>query len=307
MSAIDFRLRRARRVLRCIQLAYRTASYFNALSLDAVAVALVWQALFAIEFTGSVPRVFESIALALTVWLVYCGDRLLDGNKIDLSKPSSFRHRFHVDHRHKLVCVWVVLLMVDAVIASTLIDEVNRVRGVLVGAAVLGYQAIVHGLDDPDSMISRWFPKELIVGFLFALGTTLATWPAQFFMDINFLASLMLSAFVFAVNCLVVSSSEATTDYEHGFIAMPRNWQRVDRTLNAWIATAAVACLTGILTGLVPQLISISLLISSLLMGCLASISKRSEPSRSVGLLADLALIAAPIAVIAVSLSRLVA
>ena len=67
--------------------------WWNLLSLDAPAVAIVWAALFA-RASGAKLQASEAIALVLSVWVIYTSDRLLDGWTARNRAGLQFRHLF---------------------------------------------------------------------------------------------------------------------------------------------------------------------------------------------------------------------
>ena len=93
------------------------ASWINVLSLDAVYVAVVWQALFARTFVHRWPRWHETATLALAVWLIYVGDRLLDARQLDASRPHLLRHRMHADKAGTFAAAWAAGCLAAGVVA----------------------------------------------------------------------------------------------------------------------------------------------------------------------------------------------
>ncbi len=84
--------------------------WINWLALDAVAVAISWQLVFA-KMTGARLSVLESVALGTVVWLIYLTDRLLDA-----SPTTGRRERHAYARRHAR---WLVPLMVLLAVAVT--------------------------------------------------------------------------------------------------------------------------------------------------------------------------------------------
>src|SRR5690606_18299410 len=68
------------------------------LSLDAPAVALVWQEEFARVGLVSIAW-YHRFLLGLTVWLIYVADRWVEGLWQDAGKIRTPRHRFYVRYR----------------------------------------------------------------------------------------------------------------------------------------------------------------------------------------------------------------
>ena len=67
--------------------------WWNILSVDAPAVAVVWAALFA-RAAGSRLSAAEAAALALSVWIIYTSDRLLAGWTASNRAALQYRHLF---------------------------------------------------------------------------------------------------------------------------------------------------------------------------------------------------------------------
>src|SRR2546423_13726661 len=106
----DAALRRPRAISR-----WRTAQrvvpaiWLNLICLDAPLVAIAWLWLFARSFhiplqTGNV------LALFLTAWLIYLGDRLADALSLKTNLPRSLRQDFCSRHRE----IWITTLVLVA-------------------------------------------------------------------------------------------------------------------------------------------------------------------------------------------------
>ena len=145
----------------------------NLLSLDAPAVAVLWQALIAGSFEIRIAWPARA-TLGLAVWAVYIADRLLDTAHEAASAPAP-RHRFHAEHR-QLMTVLLGIALVSAVVLSVLEVRLALVRaGLLTGGAVLLYLATVHHRRGPFLRLG-WISKEAVVAALFTGGTMLAPW-----------------------------------------------------------------------------------------------------------------------------------
>lgn len=139
------------------------------LSLDAVAVALAWQALLAVH--TAVPLEFaERLLLGLTVWLIYLGDRLLDTRKAE-TPPLTARHRLLWRCRPlaelMLVSIGIADLYLTVAVAPLSLWE----GGLLLTFAVVWYLAVAQ-----LSPGIRGLPKAILVGLLFVAGTFLVAW-----------------------------------------------------------------------------------------------------------------------------------
>jgi hypothetical protein len=145
-------------------------SFFHLWNLDAPSVAVLWQLLFA-RCLGTTISVAAVLALAVSVWLIYATDRLLDvarGPAYSLTR----RHAFHWRYRKPIVAAAIAALVALASLCTLLRPVVLR-SGLLLSASVGLYLVAVHFL---PPTARRWFPKEFVVGALFALGTCLAPW-----------------------------------------------------------------------------------------------------------------------------------
>lgn len=135
----------------------------NLLSLDAPAVAVVWQRHLGAAFGVRVP-VAASVGLAAITWAVYLADRVFDARAEVL--PDTDRHRFAAAFSRTLS----VLAMLSAVVgfgSALLLPLSYFLAGVWVAVGVAAYLLVVHLL--PHAMAPRG-RKELLVGLLFAAG-----------------------------------------------------------------------------------------------------------------------------------------
>ncbi len=145
----------------------------NLLSLDAPFVALMWQILFIRCFHVAAEPV-PAILLAASVWLIYAADRALDAWRGECASP---RHRFYGAYWRILLPVWMAVLAVAAWLALTQLPMVLLRRGCFLLAAVVVYLVVIHGFRRHFRRLwSPAFTKEASVGFLFALGASLAAW-----------------------------------------------------------------------------------------------------------------------------------
>ncbi len=117
--------------------------WVNILSLDAPAVALAWQDLFARSLhvpLNPAPRFIT----AACVWLAYAGDRLLDGNLSRAEDLVTPRHQFARAHRGVLALVWSSILLVTAACAFGMLRSDLVRSGLVLSALVLAYFIRVH-------------------------------------------------------------------------------------------------------------------------------------------------------------------
>jgi hypothetical protein len=141
----------------------------NLLSLDAPAVALVWQRLFARCFRAPIAT-STALLLVASVWLIYAADRALDAWHGDAGAP---RHRFYKAHWRLFLPLWMIVFAVSVWMALTQLPAVLLWRGLTLLSAVVVYFIGVHAGN--WSLQALW-PKEASVGLLFALGASLVAW-----------------------------------------------------------------------------------------------------------------------------------
>ncbi len=138
----------------------------NLLSLDAPAVAVLWQALFVRCFRVRFD-LLAAVLLPLTVWLIYSADRVIDAWTHSRSLP---RHQFHGQHWRAILTAWIVAFTAAGWLAWKRLPDALFTRGLALLAAIAIYFALVH-----LSPRRRW-PKEFAVAILFAAGVSLAAW-----------------------------------------------------------------------------------------------------------------------------------
>ena len=145
--------------------------WLTVLSLDAPAVAVLWQLLFARSFHVQIgPSI--TILLALVVWLIYVADRLLDALKAPAQGAEATRHLFYRRHLWAFLFPLGAGLAVAAWMSLTQLDAKTFRDGLVILLAVGVYLLVVH-LVSPGR---DWLPKEMLVGVLFALGTCFPVW-----------------------------------------------------------------------------------------------------------------------------------
>ena len=148
-------------------------------SLDAPTVAVVWALAFAWVAEVALPM-WIPLLLALVVWVVYIGDRLLDA-RADLHTPQIHslreRHYFHYRHRMVLVPLAVAATCAAVVIVFSLMPAAARERNSVLAVAAGAYFSGVHSsrklrrLTPPK--LASLNSKEFVVGLLFASGCAL--------------------------------------------------------------------------------------------------------------------------------------
>jgi len=210
------------------------------LSLDAPAVALVWQALLA--RTAHVRLAWtEGIVLGASVWLAYAADRWIEALQLDPNNVKTQRHAFYQRHRWGIAFIWGVVLAAALTLSFATLSARAWIEGLLLLAAVAAY-LLSHQL------IHRghpWrAPKEVCVAALLSGGVALFI-VANPRANLEALAApLCLFAFLCFANCALISIWESDVDASHGQTSLAFQFseaERLARTLPLILGGAAAA------------------------------------------------------------------
>ena len=146
--------------------------WWHMLSFDAPTVAVLWCWLFATVFGIRFSWIVLS-TLALGTWCVYIADRLLDG--ILSRNPAILRdrHWFYVRHRRFFVRTWITAAIPLGYLILFRVQPSVRRDDILLGLIGVSYFGLIHGLYRGRGCR---FPKELAVGYLFAIATAVPVW-----------------------------------------------------------------------------------------------------------------------------------
>ena len=143
-------------------------------SLDAPTVAVLWSACLA-WVAGVRVDGWNLLLLALVVWTIYVGDRLLDARSTlrggDISEVRE-RHHFHWRHRRILLPVAFTTAVIAAGIFFVRLPIASREHDSALAAAALAYFSGVHIRPLPRAVTAR-ITKEFLVGVFFVAGCAL--------------------------------------------------------------------------------------------------------------------------------------
>ena len=241
----------------------------NLLSLDAVAVSLVW--LWCFSVTEKVPILTPTyLILGLVVWLVYTADRLLDAYRMKDAALSAPRHRFARRFMRPLMVLCGVSLAAAIYLVLFKLQAVLIYHGLVISMMVVLYFVLRLS---PKTDLQLLLPKEVFCGVVFALGST---YPVHALPN-NFLAGVLtaelaLFALLCSLNCIAISVWEWREDQANDDGAsIVQNWPGIRRNYVKYaFLLAAVATWLG-LRGLpdffAPVLISVAL--SAVLLGAI--------------------------------------
>lgn len=165
-------------------------------SLDIVAGAVI-SMLFFSRFFGTTAGWHETLGLAITVWVIYTTDHLMDAGRFSTSADTP-RHRFHQMHFKLMTVVVALALAVDVFVVSLLGGQLMLAGLVLIGLVAL-YLALQHRMGPfRDLTVALLYGTGVLLPALPHLGGEL-TWPGsviivQFYLTVIFNV-LLLSYF----------------------------------------------------------------------------------------------------------------
>ena len=255
----------------------------NLLSLDAPVLSILWLWLFAETLHVQLePAV--GVALSITVWLIYAGDRLLDGWKPGGGESNTARHRFHRVHRRALAAAMSMGAALG-VWACLCLDPVTFRAGLALSLAVAAYFSAIH-------LLGLRVPKEGLVALLFSVGTFFPVWIHG--SGANAIATVLLVLFMAVcwLNVVLIEHSEWVW-FGRNRSDMPHRTTLSAGPHLAWIAGAVgvMACSLSLFVGLrpvTPALVAIALSAAGL---CALSVYRRQLSIEAVRVLADVALL----------------
>lgn len=196
--------------------------WWHLLSLDAPTVAVLWCWFFAANF-GIAFRWMVLPTLALGTWCVYVADRLLDGLLPAHTGLLRDRHWFYLRHRVFFTAAWLLAAAPLAYLILLRVQPSVRNDDILLGLTGATYFLLIHGCRQGAA---RWFPKEMAVGFLFAIATAVPAW-ARVAMEQRAILAVAVAAFGAAcwLNCVAIQSwedAEAAQEVAHQILAAKR-------------------------------------------------------------------------------------
>lgn len=136
----------------------------NLLAFEAPLIAVVWQHFLGRCFQAP-PGLAERIVLALAVWAIYLGDRLLDTRA---AVPATPRHQFCHRHRQLAAGAMGIALVAAAGLTWCRLDDLLVRNGLLLGAGTMLYMAVFSLL-----RLTSVVPKKAAAAGLFTAGICL--------------------------------------------------------------------------------------------------------------------------------------
>lgn len=167
------------------------------------------------------------LILALTVWLIYLADHFLDGTLAHNERALKARHLFW---RYNVQAFGVLAGGTGVAIFWLVNADIGHVvvhSGVILAGVVAIYMLAVHL---GGTAIKRVLPKEILVGLIFAAGTTLPVWSRRGGFTWDAVGPWALFGLLCCLNCIAIEC------WEGGFKATRSPFlQWADARLN-WLA-----------------------------------------------------------------------
>ncbi|MDQ6764827.1 MAG: hypothetical protein M3Z22_01810 [Verrucomicrobiota bacterium] len=208
--------------------------WLNLLCLDAPAVAVSWQFLFARSFRVAVP-VRASAALFLTAWVIYLADRFGDSLSLRAGAATSLRQRFCLRYRRRWLTAIFIVALADLFAISGLVEERTLVLGVELGVIALLYLSLNQLLPS----LWRFLPlKEISIGCIFAAGTMV---PLASRLTSGMIAAWVEFAALCSVNCISIAVWERALDAAQQRVTIATVFPKAARLLPIALLLLALA------------------------------------------------------------------
>ena len=266
----------------------------NLLGLDAPAVAVVWQWLFARVFGADLPAVFHLI-LGLSVWCVYLADRLYDSIRAPSIGSQTDRLGFTQRHFSALCCVALTAGVANLFLIIRYVPRSLILTG-LITAGLLGVYYLIRLKG--NARLASAIPREILCGMIFGLGCVIA--PHAFLannLGWDYFFATILLGLVCSANCILISVWEKDEDIAcnaHSIATTPsRLIPHLAHTLTLLIILAATMAFFG------PWQIHLAVCLSALSLRMMLHFENRLS-QQSLRVLAD-AVLLTPLLVIGFS------
>ena len=276
--------------LKALSYSTNPLALWHLLSLDASTVAVLWTWFIASANHVHLP-LSSALAMAITVWMLYAADRLMDARLMDAhplgANPTHHqdleaRHYFH--HRHRPAFLAGIILASIALAALLPRLDAQAIHLYLIlGGLVCGYFIVIHATHSAHRL-----PKEIAVGFCFAAATFIPTVARRPDLRLPLLHSAILFATLCSINCLYIYA------WEHEDHCPDRPTHAITRiALNNLSSLTILVALSGVTLALfdhsTPQTIPYATALSASILLLLHK-QRRSIPRITLRAAADVAL-----------------
>jgi hypothetical protein len=175
---------------------------WHLLSLDAPTIAVLWAWTLA-RSVGAEPSWTTFAVLGAGTWLIYVADRLLDGRAGAQRGALRERHLFHARHRRSLLIAAAIVLLPLVWLIVARMPVFPRREDACIFALALVYFAAVH-LPFPRIR----FPRELVVGIVFACACAVPAWSSAGYAHSDLAVLTALFATLCWTNCSAIHAWE---------------------------------------------------------------------------------------------------
>ena len=182
------------------------------LSLDAPAVAVVWQWLYA-HTTGVSLFWFHHAILGAAVWLAYSADRWIEGWMLPKEQMKTQRHLFYQNHRWTTFGAWLSIFLGSIVLSFQMLRSDEIKSGLILLGPVVLY-LLSHQLIHRRHPLR--VPKELCVALLFAAGISIFSFAQTAVGFHHGGVLLILFGLLCFADCALISIWEDEVDRLHG-------------------------------------------------------------------------------------------
>ena len=176
---------------------------WHLLSLDAPTVAALWTWFVARASHIHLPPAAPA-AMAVTVWMLYAADRILDAQRTAAGEDLEARHHFH--HRHRRA--FLVGIALAAITLAALLPQLDPAAIRLYfaeGALLAAWFVILHATPSAHRL-----PKEIAVGLFFSAAVFIPTIARAPALRPTLRPTAILFAALCSLNCVFIYA------WEHG-------------------------------------------------------------------------------------------
>ena len=156
--------------------------------------------------------------LALSVWLIYNADHLLD--TLQIKEKVSFGRRLFYKKNYKKLLVTTLLLSIVTIYLSLKFLPLSVIlAGIILGLSVVVYLVLIQFFGTKKSL---WLQKELIVAAIYSTGIFLVPFLSAY-PNINIRQILIFFSYFLIVwaDILLIALFEYAMDLKNGFSSLP--------------------------------------------------------------------------------------
>jgi hypothetical protein len=219
----------------------------NLLSLDAPAIAVVWQSFLSTSEGVEVPLA-ATVTLALVVWSIYLIDRWLDARRHRLCGTD--RHRFAARNPRTVAGLAFLATPAAGTIAGVGLPFTYLEVGGGVAVLSMGYFTVVH-LTHARRSLFRGF-KEVSVGAVFAIGVAIPLIVGTTQTSPQWVPGVIAFGALCGLNCILISRwEESASSAPSGWTALAVGAIAVSASVGArFPVSVAILASLGLLVGL---------------------------------------------------------